>query len=129
MGPTLITCVLLFVAGYPSPAVKACSSPVCCCVLRAIHRRAGMLITSVPQGFPAMWSHPYAVAVNNEENSILISDCPPLGTGGSVDTKTQRLTGSVTKFTQRGEFLGTTSMASPLREPTSIAVDSASQVR
>ena len=36
--------------------------------------------------------------------------------------------GSVTKFTQRGEFLGTTSTASPIREPTSLAVDDANQV-
>ncbi len=75
-----------------------------------------------------MWSHPYAVAVNNDENSIVISDCPPLHPGGTLDLKTQRVTGSVTKYTQRGEFLGTTSLTSPLREPTSIAVDSASQV-
>jgi hypothetical protein len=36
--------------------------------------------------------------------------------------------GSATKFTLRGEFLGTTSRVAGIREPTSIAIDSEHQV-
>jgi hypothetical protein len=50
----------------------------------AWRRVAGMLIRSIDKGFPATWTHPYAIAVNPKENTIVISDCPPLTQSGAA---------------------------------------------